>query len=109
MSPIETTRAFADAINRRDAKHLATWMTPDHVFVDSLRNRVQGKDKMEAGWAGYFRMVPDYSITVEDWFSSGDTVLMTGTAQGTWSKSGELLPENRCRCRPPGGPGFPAR
>ena len=95
MTPIEVAHAFRDAINRRNPGELAAWMTEDHVLVDSLGNRVSGKEKMVPAWTGYFRMVPDYSITVEETFSAGDTVVMLGTAQGTWSPDGELRPENR--------------
>jgi ketosteroid isomerase-like protein len=93
--PTEIALAFAQAINSRGMEDIAALMTADHVFIDSLGNRVQGKEKMKSGWAGYFRMVPDYSITIHESFASGDIVVMLGTAQGTFAGSGELLPENR--------------
>src|SRR5256885_1077902 len=95
MPPIEVALALAEAINRRDPNGLAAWMTHDHVFIDSLGNQVQGREKMTAGWAGYFSMVPDYSITIEETFAAGDTVVLLGTAQGTLSVGGELREENR--------------
>ena len=57
-------RAFVGAINRQDVEGLTGLMTPGHRFVDSLENAVEGREKMRAGWVGYFRMVPDYSIIV---------------------------------------------
>jgi ketosteroid isomerase-like protein len=34
-------------------------MTEDHVFIDSLRTRIAGRDQMKKGWEGYFGMVPE--------------------------------------------------
>jgi len=70
-------------------------MTPDHRFIDSLGNLVEGRDNMRAGWAGYFRMVPDYTIAVEETYCDGQIVVMLGAAQGTYSADGALKPENR--------------
>jgi uncharacterized protein (TIGR02246 family) len=88
-------RAFVEAINRQDVEGLAGLMTPGHRFVDSLGNVVEGREKMRAGWAGYFRMVPDYSIVVEETFWDGPVVVMLGKARGTYSTDGELKAENR--------------
>lgn len=73
------------AINRHSAADLAALMTEDHLFIDPLGSRVQGRDKMTAGWAGYFRMVPDYNITVDESYSAGATVVMLGTARGAYA------------------------
>ncbi len=97
VNPEAVARAFVDAINRRNADELAALMTEDHVFIDSLGTRVTGRQQMKAGWAGYFSIVPDYSITVEETLSSGPVVVMLGTAQGTYSTGGALKPENRWR------------
>jgi ketosteroid isomerase-like protein len=94
MTPIEAAHAFADAINARNVEALFALMSDDHVFVDSLGHRIEGREKMKTGWAGYYLMVPDYSITVEETFATGDTVVLLGTAQGTYAKSGEMRPEN---------------
>ena len=61
-------RAFVEAINRRDVEGLAALMTPEHRFIDSMGNVVEGREKMRAAWVGYFRMVPDYSIAIEEVF-----------------------------------------
>jgi limonene-1,2-epoxide hydrolase len=59
-------QAFVRAINRQDVEALAGLMTEGHRFIDSLGNVVEGREKMRAAWAGYFRMVPDYTIAVEE-------------------------------------------
>ena len=50
MSAIETVLDFLDRINKRDADKLAELMSEDHVFIDSLGNTMQGREKMRAGW-----------------------------------------------------------
>jgi uncharacterized protein (TIGR02246 family) len=88
-------RAFVRAINRQDVEGLAGLMTEGHRFVDSLGNVVEGREKMRAGWAAYFRMVPDYSIAVEESYCDDPVMVMLGMVQGTYSSDGELRAENR--------------
>lgn len=80
---IEVFEQFIAAINAHDVERLASLMTRDHVFVESLGNRVQGQDTMRNGWRGYFEMCPDYWIKIRTRLSNGDTVLATGLAGGT--------------------------
>jgi uncharacterized protein (TIGR02246 family) len=89
-----TARAFVRAINRQDVEGLAELMAPDHRFVDSLGNVAEGPEQVQAGWASYFRMVPDYSIVVDETYSNGPVAVMLGLAQGTYAPSGLLKPEN---------------
>jgi uncharacterized protein (TIGR02246 family) len=88
-------RAFVNAINHQSVEGIADLMTEDHVFVDSLGTRIDGKQRMKAGWEGYFRMVPDYTIVIDETLVDGAVVVMLGTAQGTYSTDGVLRPENR--------------
>ena len=71
------------AINDHDVSALASLMTPDHVFVDSLGNRVEGAKSMEAGWRGYFAMCDDYWIRADHSMAEGETMLVAGEAGGT--------------------------
>jgi len=92
---ISVAQQFVRAINRQDVNAIAALMTNEHRFIDSLGNVVTGAASMRAGWAGYFRMVPDYSIAVEEAYAEGPAVILLGTAQGTYSTDGVLKPENR--------------
>jgi len=74
---------FVAAINRHDTDALAALMTPDHLFVDSVGNRVEGAERMQAGWRGYFSMCPDYWIRTDKWTREGNTFLAFGEAGGT--------------------------
>ncbi len=71
------------AINHHDVTALAALMAADHVFVDSLGNRVEGAKSMEAGWRGYFKMCPDYWVRADHVMAEGDIILLAGEAGGT--------------------------
>lgn len=58
---------------------------------------MQGAVKLLSAWQGYFKMVPDYSISHSEIFADGNTVAIFGSAQGTFSKEGELRKENSWR------------
>ncbi len=94
-SSIVVAQQFIRAINRQDVDAMAELMTGEHRFVDSLGDVVIGRPTMRAGWTGYFRMVPDYTIAVEETYSDGPVVIMLGTAQGRYSTDGSLKPESR--------------
>jgi uncharacterized protein (TIGR02246 family) len=85
---------FVEAINSGNADRLATLMTEDHTFVDSDGSEHPGRDEMRLGWRGYYEMVPDFEIQVEDIFVSGNVVGMFGTAEGTFVENGVLSAEN---------------
>ena len=76
-------KQFVSAINSHDVSALTALMTADHVFVDSLGNRVDGASSMEVGWRGYFVMCPDYWIHAHDVMAEGAVVLAAGEAGGT--------------------------
>jgi ketosteroid isomerase-like protein len=83
MMSREVFEPWITAINEHDVAAMATLMAAEHVFVDSLGNRVEGARSMEAGWRGYFTMCPDYWLRVDHLMSEGDTLLAAGEAGGT--------------------------
>jgi len=95
MAPVETVLEFLNRINQRDPDKLAELMTEDHVFIDSLGQSVKGREKMRAGWRGYYAFCPDYWVSHETIFATGDTVAVFGAAGGTIAADGKLLDENR--------------
>lgn len=92
---IGVAQAFVRAINRQDVAAMAELMSPGHRFTDSLGNVMEGREKMRGAWAAYFRMVPDYSLAIEELYESGPAVVMLGVAQGTYSSDGTLKAEDR--------------
>ena len=97
MSPVETVLHFLDRINQRDVDKLAELMTEDHVFIDSLGQSVQGREKMRAGWRSYYALCPDYWVSHEEIFRHENLVAVFGSAGGTIAANGKLPPENRWR------------
>jgi len=94
-SPESVTNAFVRALNRQDVEGMLALMSPSHRLVDSMGTVVEGLEKMRFGWVGYFNMVPDYSLAIEETYASGPVVILLGMAQGTYTRTGELSPENR--------------
>ena len=93
-------QAFVRAINRQDVDRLMELMSPAHRFIDSMGNVVEGCDIMRSSWAAYFRMVPDYTLAIEEYYGGcgpdeDPVVIMLGMASGTYTRDGKLLPENR--------------
>jgi ketosteroid isomerase-like protein len=94
MSPLDLALAFVARINAHDVPGLATLMSPDYRFVDSLGAVVTGSDKMTKGWTAYLQMVPDYHIDIEQSFAEGPRVVLLGSARGTYTRDGNLNPSN---------------
>jgi ketosteroid isomerase-like protein len=97
MTPVETVLQFLDRINQRDVDKLAELMTEDHVFIDSLGQAVRGREKMRAGWRGYYAFCPDYWVSHEEILQNGSLVAVFGSAGGTVAAQGKLPPENKWR------------
>jgi ketosteroid isomerase-like protein len=95
-SPEEAAGFFVEAINAHDPRRIVELMTPDGEFVDSLGVGF-GIDVLLEAWGQYFRMIPDYTITVEESLSRGGLVVLLGTAEGTYAPDGVLRAENRFR------------
>jgi ketosteroid isomerase-like protein len=91
---IEVVLRFEELINSRNPGAVCSAMADDGEFIDSLGNRLQGTAKLRAAWEGYFKMVPDYLISHSEIFADGNTVALFGSAQGTFSKDGQLKKEN---------------
>ena len=93
-NPVEVVLRFEQLINSRNTDTVVGLLTEDSAFVDSLGNRMAGVANLRQAWTGYFKMVPDYSISHDEIFANGETVVMFGSAQGTFSKDGKLKKED---------------
>lgn len=94
IEPVDVVLKFEKAINSRDPAAIVALLAADSVFVDSMGARVQGLEKLRAAWEGYFKMVPDYTVSHEEIFNHGDTVAVFGSARGTFSSDGQIRKEN---------------
>lgn len=89
MTNKETVLAFVERINAHDVEGLVALMSNDHVFIDPYGNRLSGKEKLIAGWRGYYEWFPDYKIEVNDSFEGRESVALFGFAGGSFkNKSG---------------------
>ena len=70
----DTVLAFIDCINAHHVEGLAELMSDDHTFIDAHGNQVSGREKMTAGWRGYFEWFPDYYIEVNEVFEERDAL-----------------------------------
>ena len=89
--PIAVVLAFLDAINSGDVEKLSALMSEDHLFVDALGNKVQGRDAMRKAWTGYFQLFPDYRVSHEEIVSDGKLVAAFGSAEGTYATKGKAV------------------
>jgi ketosteroid isomerase-like protein len=83
MNTEQVFSLFATAINHHDVETLTSLMAPEHIFIDSLGNRVVGAASMTAGWRAYFAMCPDYWIRTDNLLAKDGVVLAVGQAGGT--------------------------
>ena len=95
MKPGTITDRFIKAINAHDLDAIHALLTENHQFIDSLGTVFKGRDAMRVGWSHYFRMVPDYTIHVDQSLESGPRVVLLGSAGGTYTTDGTLREEGR--------------
>jgi len=89
------TKAMNSVTVLPEAVALLALMSDEHCFIDSLGIRMEGREKLRDAWTGYFRMVPDYAVAIDETLTDGPVVVMLGLAQGTFTRDGVLQPENR--------------
>ena len=94
LTPTELALEFVKRINAHNPDKLAELMAEDHVFIDSVGARFQGRDAMRENWKAYFAMFPDYHIVLTDVFQQAHVVGLFGTVSATFAVNGELLPKN---------------
>ena len=92
--PINVVLKFEQLINSRSAEAVCSLVTLDSVLIDSMGNRTEGVSKLRSAWVGYFRIVPDYTISHSEILANGETVAAFGSAQGTFTKDGNLRKED---------------
>ena len=84
-NPIQVVLEFEKLINTRNPGAICALMTSDGEFIDSLGTRIQRTEKLRTAWAGYFKMVPDYSISHSEIFADGKY------SQRFWLGAGDVL------------------
>jgi ketosteroid isomerase-like protein len=96
MTPPKVAEQFVTAINAHDVERLASLMTADHRFIDSLGAAVEGRDAMREGWKFYFDMV-DYRLDIHSVFMAEDgkaELMLAGVASGSYWSNGIKRPDS---------------
>jgi ketosteroid isomerase-like protein len=93
--PVPPVHDFVAAINRHDVAGIVELTTPDHQFIDALGAVVAGRERVRTAWQGYFTMIPDYRIDLDDTLAHRDTVVLVGRAGGTYAPDGRLTETRR--------------
>lgn len=94
VSPVDVVLKFEQLVNSRNPDAVCGLVTEDSAFVDSLGNQMVGMENLRKAWTFYFKMVPDYAISHSEIFSNSNEVAMFGSAQGTFSKDGQIKKED---------------
>jgi len=63
-------------------------MSDDHIFIDTLGRRMNGKRKIQESWQKFMDMFPNYTVSVIHIFQNGNVIGMFGTASGTYTLKG---------------------
>lgn len=93
-SDLDVALRFVEAINSGSVDRILAMISEDHVLIDSSGEELAGKDAVAQAWSSYFLVFPDYSIRIEEVAEGESLVALFGTASGTYSLEGKLLPEN---------------
>jgi hypothetical protein len=56
---------------------------------------VEGREDMKKSWIAFFKIVPDYNITISEVFDSDNIFVLLGHASGTYTPDGDLKRENQ--------------
>jgi ketosteroid isomerase-like protein len=97
MTPQEVAQQFVTAINAHDVDRLASLVTSDHRFIDSLGAAVEGRNAMREGWTFYFAMVPDYRLDISCSFvaeAGKAEAILVGVASGSYCSNGINRPDS---------------
>ncbi len=86
---------FVSAVNDRQIEKMTALMPPEHRFTDTLGVCIEGRMAAREAWQGYFRIVPDFKISISEFYESEEAVVMVGTASGTYSPKGCRVPGNQ--------------
>jgi ketosteroid isomerase-like protein len=91
MGTREIVEAFVDAINGGRAERVVPAMGGSGIFIDSLGNRVEGRENLLAAWRAYFQLFPDYRIEIEAILVEEGEAMLRGWASGTLRRGGRAV------------------
>ena len=75
---------FVLQINDHNVDGIIALMSDDFIFTDAQGIHFEGKEKLKKSWEAYFKMFPDYKITINNSSENATVFLASGTAEGTY-------------------------
>ena len=84
LQSLEVAMDFIKRINAGDINILCELMTENHIFQDALGKRFVGRETMRQGWTNYLKMVADYQVHADEFFTTDERVAIFGTASGRY-------------------------
>lgn len=81
--PLTSVLDFVGSINTGDPDSICSFLTEDHLFIDSLGNEVRGRENMRKAWNEYFKLIGDYRIEVRETFVHDEVIILLGLASGS--------------------------
>ena len=66
-------------------------MTENHEFIDTYSNSIRGKRALIEAWQIYFRLFPDYEVSIDQATASEDLVILLGSSTGSMSEHARRL------------------
>ena len=91
MAAREIVEAFVEAINGGRAERIVPLMDRSGQFIDSLGNRIEGRDALLAGWRAYLALFPDYRIEIQGMLVDEQEAMLHGWAGGTLHRGGRAV------------------
>lgn len=91
MATREIVEAFVAAINGGRPDRIVPLMDRNGLFIDSLGNRIQGREALLAGWRAYLALFPDYRIEVDGMLVDEQEAMLHGRAGGTLHRGGRIV------------------
>ncbi len=82
---IHVFEQFIVLINNHVAHDLASLITDNHTFIDAQGAKTSGKKDIIEGWKQYFKMFPDYWITIHEVMERENVVYGFGHASATYT------------------------
>jgi hypothetical protein len=79
VDPKDVAMHFHDCINNADIEGLSELMTDDHIFIDIVNTKIEGKSNViSIAWTPFFRFFSNYRNVIEKVSVKNKTVIMHG-------------------------------
>lgn len=81
LTPASAAAEFNEHINAANLRALASLVSEDHRFIDTVGNMVVGKPACIAAWSAFFAAFPGYRNTLEKFYELDNLVTITGFSE----------------------------